>query len=60
MAKPLVKTTAANDTGQAWRPAAPRPGPWWANILLVDDDEAFSYAAFKKPWPEALQVAARR
>jgi CheY-like chemotaxis protein len=47
MAKPLVKTTAANDTGQAWRPAAPRRGPWWANILLVDDDEAFSYAAFK-------------
>jgi len=45
MAKPLANSTAASDAGLARRPAAPRRAPWWANILLVDDDEAFSYVA---------------
>ena len=47
MAMPSAKSTVANDAGLAWRPAAPRRAPWWANILLVDDDEAFSYVAAK-------------
>ena len=47
MAMPSAKSTVANDAGLVWRPAAPRRAPWWANILLVDDDEAFSYVAAK-------------
>ena len=47
MAKPSVRSTAANGTGRARRPAAPRRGPWRANILLVDHDEDFSCRAAK-------------
>jgi CheY-like chemotaxis protein len=48
MVKPSERSAAAaNGDGQGQRPAAPRRAPWWANILLVDDDEAFSYTAAK-------------
>jgi CheY-like chemotaxis protein len=45
MERASARSTPAIGAGQTWRPAAPRRGPWWANILLVDGDEAFSYAA---------------
>jgi CheY-like chemotaxis protein len=44
---PSVKLSAASGRIRAPRSMAPRMAPWFSNILLVDDDEAFGYAAAK-------------